>query len=61
MSKIAICDLRLAGANLLSDPESYMYELDDCNVKSTEVNGGCLFLTPGIYFGMVVSAAILNQ
>jgi hypothetical protein len=60
MSQIKISDLKFSGSTLFSDEESYMYDLDNGDLEIGGVHGGCLFLTPGIYFGMLASVIVLN-
>jgi hypothetical protein len=40
MAKISILDLQVSGSDLFADNESYLNELDDSSLITTQIQGG---------------------
>jgi hypothetical protein len=60
MATINIVDLQLSGFNLFADNESYLHELDDSSLLTTQIKGGTSFPLLTVIGTIVITGAYLK-
>jgi hypothetical protein len=60
MSTIKIADLQVSGSDLFADNESYLAELDESSLLTTQIQGGTGFSLLTVIGTIVVTGAYLK-